>query len=88
MIELQQQDPESQELRAELPEGWSVDRNQGLRFQGKLFVPEAGREDVLAEFHRSKFAIHLGGTKMYRALRDQFWWRGMKASMAHLWPSA
>ena len=47
-------------------------KDQGLRFQGKLFVPEAGREDVLAEFHRSKFAIHPGGTKMYRALRDQF----------------
>ena len=81
VIELQQLDPESQELRAELLEGWRVDRNQGLRFQGKLFVPEAGREEVLAEFHKSKFFIHPSGTKMYRALRDQFWWRGMKSKI-------
>ena len=60
-----------------------MDRDQGLRFQGRLFVPEAGREEVLAEFHKSKFSIHPGGTKMYRALREQFWWRVMKAGVAH-----
>ena len=29
------------------------------------------REEILREFHYSRFAVHLGGTKMYRDLRRQ-----------------
>ena len=36
------------------------------------------REDILREFHCSRFAMHPGGTKMYQDLRCQYYWSGMK----------
>ena len=36
------------------------------------------REEILKEFHCSRFTVHLGGTKMYRDLRRQYYWSGMK----------
>ena len=36
------------------------------------------REEILREFHCSRFVVHPGGTKMYRDLRRQYYWRGMK----------
>ena len=36
------------------------------------------REDILKEFHCSRFVVHLGGTKMYQDLRRQYYWSGMK----------
>ena len=36
------------------------------------------REDILREFHCSRFAVHPGGMKMYQDLRRQYYWSGMK----------
>ena len=36
------------------------------------------REEILREFHCSRFVVHLGVTKMYRDLRRQYYWSGMK----------
>ena len=36
------------------------------------------REEILREFHCSRFTMHLGETKMYRDLRCQYYWSGMK----------
>ena len=36
------------------------------------------REKILKEFHCSRFAVHSGGTKMYRDLRRRYYWSGMK----------
>ena len=36
------------------------------------------REEILREFHCSRFSVHLGGTKMYQDLRRQYYWSGMK----------
>ena len=36
------------------------------------------REEILKEFNCSRFAVHLGGTKMYHDLRRQYYWSGMK----------
>ena len=37
---------------------------------------------VLAEAHSSPFSIHPGSTKMYRDLKENFWWNGMKRDVA------
>ena len=39
------------------------------------------REEILREFHCSRFSVHPGGTKMYRDLRCQYYWSGMKRYM-------
>ena len=36
------------------------------------------REEILREFHCSRFAVHPGGMKMYKDLRQQYYWSGMK----------
>ena len=36
------------------------------------------REEILKEFHCSRFALHLGGTKMYHDLHHQYYWSGIK----------
>ena len=41
-----------------------------LQYRGRVVVPQlAGlREDILKEFHCSRFVVHPGGTKMYHDL--------------------
>ena len=48
------------------------------------------REEILKEFHCSRFAVHPGGTEMYHNLRCQYYWSRMKrhvgdcATMSHV----
>ncbi|RVW97780.1 Transposon Ty3-I Gag-Pol polyprotein [Vitis vinifera] len=55
-----------------------------LRFGTRLCVPndEDLRRELLEEAHCSKFAIHPGGTKMYKDLRQNYWSSGMKRDIA------
>ena len=41
------------------------------------------REEILKEFHWSRFVVHPGGTKMYRDLRLQYYWSGMKRHVGY-----
>ena len=36
------------------------------------------RDEILKEFHYSRFVVHLSGTKMYQDLRHQYYWSEMK----------
>lgn len=36
------------------------------------------KEVILREAHDSLFSMHPSGTKMYRDLRELYWWPGMK----------
>ena len=40
------------------------------------------RDEILKEFHCSRFVVHLSGTKMYQDLRHQYYWSGMKKHVA------
>ena len=55
-----------------------------LRFRTRLCVPNDGdlRRELLEEAHCSRLAIHQGGTKMYKDLRQNYWWSGMKRDIA------
>ena len=39
-------------------------------------------KDILEEADKSKLTIHPGGTKMYKDLKRNFWWEGMKRDVA------
>ena len=39
-------------------------------------------EEVLGECHRSNFFIHPGSNKMYRDMKQQYWWKEMKRDVA------
>ena len=64
-------------------ENWAI-INDELRFRGRLCVPDHDRirEELLEECHRSKFSIHPGSNKMYRDMKQQYWWNGMKRDVA------
>ncbi|WMV46473.1 hypothetical protein MTR67_039858 [Solanum verrucosum] len=55
-----------------------------LHYQGHLCVPNVGglRQKILTEANNSRYSIHQGATKMYRDLREVFWWSGMKRDIA------
>ncbi|KAD6795956.1 hypothetical protein E3N88_06852 [Mikania micrantha] len=61
-----------------------IDENGVIWCGKRLCVPDnvALRESLLSEAHSSPFSIHPGSTKMYRDLRQHFWWNGMKEDVA------
>ena len=61
-------------------EGWTINSDGSLRYRGRVVVPQLTelREEILREFHCSRFAVHLGGMKMYWDLRLKYYWSGMK----------
>ena len=89
VIESQRQDAEIVLIRDWVQsgigdEGWTVHIDGSLRYRGWVVVPQLIdlREEILREFHCSRFAVHPGGTKMYQDLRRQYYWSGIKR---HVW---
>ena len=85
VIESQVQNAELVSIRGRVQlgtadEGWAIHTDGSLRYRGRVVVPQSTdlREEILREFHCSRFAVHPGGTKMYHDLRRQYYWSGMK----------
>ena len=79
MIESQGQEAEIVSIRDLIQsgtgdEGWTVHADGSLRYRGRVVVPPLTdlREDILMEFHCSRFFVHPGGTKMYQDLLRQY----------------
>ncbi|XP_049354785.1 uncharacterized protein LOC125819393 [Solanum verrucosum] len=55
-----------------------------LRYQGRICVPmiDGLQEKIMEEAHSSRYSVHPGSTKMYRDLREVYWWNGMKKGIA------
>ncbi|XP_052874847.1 uncharacterized protein LOC128280661 [Gossypium arboreum] len=51
-----------------------------LCFRGRIFIMKDTdlRQSILRERHNSPYAMHLGGNKMYRDLRELHWWSSLK----------
>ena len=64
--------------------GFRILADGTLEFQGRVCVPKdsALRKKILEKAHSSVFAVHPGSTKMYRSLRENYWWPGMKREIA------
>ena len=72
------------EMATKEPEVWSIDTDKAYRYRGRLCIPNEDqlRKDILDEVHKSRMIIYLGGTKMYKDLKRNFWWEGMKQEVA------
>ena len=86
---MQDQDPNILEKKTLLQKGEEVlnhqiDKNGYLRNKNKICVPDNMelKEEILSEYHRSKYSIHPGSTKMYQNLKRDYWWNGMKGDVA------
>ncbi|KAH0738661.1 hypothetical protein KY290_037366 [Solanum tuberosum] len=86
--EKQDQDPILLELKANVQKQRVLafeQRGDGvLRYQGRLCVPmiDGLQEKIMEEAHSSRYSIHPDSTKMYRDLREVYWWNGMKKGIA------
>ena len=85
VIESQWQDAEIVSIRDRVQsgtsdEGWTIHADGSLRYRGRVVVPQLTdlREEILREFHCSRFVVHPSGTKMYQDLRRQYYWSRMK----------
>src|SRR4051812_17972160 len=88
IIAAQKRDSGIREIKKNIASGvakcFSVN-DQGVIFFGtRLVVPRKHnlRRLILKEAHDTPLSIHLGSTKMYRDLRQRFWWTLMKQQIA------
>ena len=88
VIESQWQDAEIVSIRDRVmgDEGWTIHTDGSLRYRGRVVVPRLTdlREEILREFHYSRFSVHPGGRKMYQDLHRQYYWSGMKRHVGDL----
>ncbi|KAL4324148.1 hypothetical protein GQ457_11G026740 [Hibiscus cannabinus] len=72
----------------DIAEGKPIDfrfKDEGvLCFMDRIVVPDDGelRQTILTEAHSSPFSMHPGSTKMYRDLKDEYYWVGLKKDEA------
>ena len=86
--DLQAQEPYLMKLRSKIKAGQQSDftlRGDGTLALGqRLCVPDVIelKKEIMEEAHSSAYVMHPGSTKMYRTLKDHYWWRGMKREIA------
>ncbi|KAL5554208.1 hypothetical protein UlMin_041609 [Ulmus minor] len=93
-LRAQELDPELHQIREEVTKGsnseFSLSSDGILNFKGRLCVPndEELRTQILTEAHTTPYSVHPGATKMYKDMKEGFWWPGMKRDVAKLTKSA
>ncbi|KAH0775071.1 hypothetical protein KY290_012208 [Solanum tuberosum] len=86
--EKQDQDPILLDMKANVQKQRVLAFEQGgdgvLKYQGRLCVPMVDelQERIMEEAHSSRYSIHPGSTKLYRDLREIYWWNVMKKDIA------
>jgi hypothetical protein len=84
----QQQDRLLQEARKRVGDGkpheFTIDEKYLVHFRGRLCVPQKSevKMDILRESHKTPCTVHPGETKMYRDLKQNFWWKRMKVDVS------
>ena len=84
----QSQDPQMIKLKEEIEKGKKAEfqiRDDSMIVKGqRMCVPEYGelKRDIMEEAHSSAYAMHPGSTKMYKTLKEHYWWNGMKKEIA------
>jgi hypothetical protein len=84
----QQHDRLLQEARKRVGDGkpreFTIDENDLVRFRGCLCVPQKldVKTDILREAHKTPYTVHPCETKMYRDLKQNFWWKRMKVDIS------
>uniref|UniRef100_A0A2N9I829 Reverse transcriptase domain-containing protein n=1 Tax=Fagus sylvatica TaxID=28930 RepID=A0A2N9I829_FAGSY len=82
-------DPQLMKIMEEVHGGnrleFNISNDGALRFGNRLCVPKDStiKREILEEAHHSPYTVHPGSTKMYRDLREVYWWNNMKREIAH-----
>ncbi|KAJ9556297.1 hypothetical protein OSB04_010911 [Centaurea solstitialis] len=60
-------------------------RSDGIRyFKDRVWTPKNDhlRTSIMDEAHQTKYSVHPGADKMYKGLKEHYWWLGMKKDIA------
>jgi len=59
-------------------------KNEMVAMGKRICIPNdrALKEEILSGAHESKLTSHPGSTKMYRDLKENYWWPKMKREIA------
>ncbi len=62
---------------------FSIDAGGVLRFRGCICVQDIPdlKKEILAEEHHTPYVAHPGGTKLYKDLKQTFWWPKLKTDV-------
>ncbi|XP_016717200.1 uncharacterized protein [Gossypium hirsutum] len=71
------------QVEVETATNFKIDSDGVLCFRGRICVPndEELRLLILREAHSCPYAMHPGGDKMYKDLRELYWWPGLKCEV-------
>lgn len=63
---------------------FSINPEGLLTFMNRVYIPpdQELRKTILSEKHQTTYSCHPGETKMYRDLRERYWWPRMKSGIA------
>ena len=84
----QSQDQQMIKLKEDIEKGKKAEfqiRDDGMIVNGqRMCVPEYGelKRDIMEEAHSSAYVMHPGSTKMYKTLKEHYWWNEMKKEIA------
>ena len=85
--EVQDSDPSLAKIKEKIQQGvdtpFSI-QDGTLMMGDRLCVPDTDglRSEILDEAHNAPYAMHPGMTKMYKTLRQHYWWPGLKKDVA------
>ncbi|KAI3797626.1 hypothetical protein L1987_32886 [Smallanthus sonchifolius] len=88
ILEAQQEIVQMGDLKNELL--WGAEKHleskpdKILYFKDRMWIPQSDelRKLILDEAHKSKYSIHPEADKMYKDLKEFYWWPGMKKDIA------
>lgn len=63
---------------------FEIDDNGVVKYKGRWCIPknEELKRKILEEAHNTPYLVHLGGDKLYKDLKQHFWWSNMKRDVA------
>ena len=82
------QDPQMIKLTNEIEKGkkaeFQITDDDMIVKEQRMCVPEYGelKRDIMEEAHSSAYAMYPSSTKMYKTLKEHYWWNGMKKEIA------
>ena len=88
VLEAQQKDLEVCKIREKVRSGietsFQIQKDGMVVLRRRMYLPDDQmlKREVLQEAHESRLATHPGSTKMYRDLKDLYWWPNMKKEVA------
>ena len=67
-------------MNGEIGENFRVSQDGVLTMKGRVCVPDVEdlKKLIMEEAHCSTYAMHPGSTKMYRTIKENYWWSDMK----------